>query len=393
MPGEPVLIAGAGIAGLALALALARRGIASRVLERRDELSEAGAGIQLGPNAMHVLARLGVAARLEPEAGRPAAIQVHDGSSGHRLATLPLGDAMAAQFGAPYRVAHRADLQAALVGAVHDAPAIALITGFDVAAWEETDGGVRVRSASGPSANGAALVGADGIWSTVRRALFPEHPLGYAGKRAARAMIPAQLAAARFKAPSTGVWLGRDAHVVHYPVRGHREIAVVAIVDEKVAREGWGGPIEASDVLARLDGFAPELLEFLDLAVEWRVWSLYDPPPLPAWSRGRVAVIGDAAHPILPFLAQGGAMAIEDADTLAALLAASPLDPVVAFAKFEALRRARVLRVQEASRANGRIFHLHGLPGLARDFALGLAPGRMMMARYDWLYGWNGDVT
>ena len=393
MPRKPILIAGAGIAGLTLALALARQGIASHILERREELSEAGAGIQLGPNAMQVLTRLGVAARLEPEAGRPESILVHDGASGRRLTTLPLGQAMAARLGAPYRVAHRADLQAALVAAVHETSAISLITGFELAAWDETDGGVVVRATSGAHQEGAALIGADGPWSTVRRVLFPAHPPGYAGKRAARTMIPAQLAAKRFKAPSTGVWLGRDAHVVHYPVRGHREIAVVAIVDETAAREGWGGPIEPAAVLARLKGFAPELLAFLDLAVEWRAWSLYDPPPLPAWSRGRVCVIGDAAHPILPFLAQGGAMAIEDAETLARVLAASPLEPGAAFARFETLRCARVMRVQEASRANGRIFHMHGLPGLARDVALGVAPGRLMMARYDWLYGWNGDVV
>ncbi len=391
MSRKPILIAGAGIAGLSLALALARQGIASHILERRDELSEAGAGIQLGPNAMQVLTRLGVAARLEPEAGRPEAIIVRDGSSGRRLTTLPLGQAMRDRFGAPYRVAHRADLQAALIAAVHETSEIALVTGFEVVTWDETEGGIVARSAGGGHQEGSVLIGADGLWSTVRHALFPGHPLGYAGKRAARTMIPARLAAKDFKAPSTGVWLGQDAHVVHYPVRGHREIAVVAIVDEAVAREGWGGPIESSEVLARLKGFAPELLAFVDLGVEWRVWSLYDPPPLPAWSRGRVCMIGDAAHPILPFLAQGGAMAIEDAETLARALALSPLDPGAAFARFETLRRARVLRVQEASRANGRIFHMHGLPGLARDVALSVAPSRMMMARYDWLYGWNGD--
>ena len=299
---------------------------------------------------------------------------------------------MTARFGAPYRVAHRADLQAALYGAVQEAPGISLVTGFEVADWREVDASVEVVSEAGTRERGIALVGADGLWSVVRRRLFPEHPLTYAGKMAARTMIPAQLAAPNFSAPVTGVWLGRDAHVVHYPVRGHREIAVVVIVDETAPREGWGGEIDAKAVLGRLGGFSAELMEFLDLGVEWRVWSLYDPPPLPVWSSGRVGLIGDAAHPILPFLAQGGAMAIEDAETLASLIAIKPGDPAAALARLETLRGARVRRTQDASRANGRIFHLHGAAGLARNVALGLMPGRLMMGRYDWLYGWNGDA-
>ena len=393
MAARPVLIAGAGIAGLTLALALARKGRSSRLLERRNELSESGAGIQLGPNAMQVLTRLGVAPLLEPLAGQPQSILVYDGASGRELAALPLGDAIADRFGAPYRVAHRADLQGALLTCVQREPAISLMTSFEVAAWEASEGGVRVRSAAGQIEDGAALVGADGVWSGVRRAMFPDHPLTYAGKLAVRTIILAPPVGSRFALPSTGVWLSRDAHVVHYPIRGGREIAVVAIVDEPSPRDGWGGKIESDVVLQRLSGFTLELREFLRQAWNWRGWSLYDPAPLPAWSRGRVGLIGDAAHPILPFLAQGGAMAIEDAETLAALLAALPDDPGAAFVKVETLRRARVARVQVASRANGRIFHLHGAAGFARNAALGVVPGSLMMSRYDWLYGWNGDAV
>lgn len=388
----PVLIAGAGMAGMSLAVALARRGVSSRLLERRPELSEAGAGIQLGPNAMHVLKRLGVARHLEPMAGKPVSIRVHDGAGGRLVGELPLGEGMTGRFGAPYWVAHRADLQAALLAAVEEHAAIDLVTDFEVADWRETADGVEAVSATGARRQGSVLVGADGIWSNVRRRLFPDAPLTFAGKMAARTMIPASLAGVEHIRPSTGVWLGRDAHVVHYPVRAGREIAVVVIVDERTPREGWGGEIEAKAVLQRLRGFATELLEFLDLGLEWRAWSLYDPPSLPAWSRGRVGLIGDAAHPILPFLAQGGAMAIEDADTLAALISAVPYDPAGALARMVPLRRARVLRVQEASRANGRIFHMRGAAGLARNLALATLPGGLMMRRYDWLYAWTSDT-
>ena len=183
------------------------------------------------------------------------------------------------------------------------------------------------------------------------------------------------------------VWLARDAHVVHYPVQANSAVAVGAVVDEPVPREGWGAEIARVSVEARLVTFAAELLEYLGGAKEWRAWSLFDPAPLPAWSRGAVGLIGDAAHPILPFLAQGGAMAIEDADALAALMAERGMAPAQIFARFEAQRRERVGRVQAASRENGRVFHLAGPERIARDLVLRCAPGSLMMRRYDWLYG------
>ncbi len=389
---QPILIAGAGIAGLALALGLAKRGISCRLLERRQELSEAGAGIQLGPNAMHVLRRLGVAAALEAECGRPTEIYVCDGGSGRHIGSLPLGPAMEARYGAPYRVCHRADLQDALAQAVR-AAGVPVVTGFEVEHWVETDVGIIVDAADGRSERGDILVGADGIWSPIRRLLHPGLEHRYAGKMAARALAPADLVAERFTRAVTGVWLGPSAHVVHYPIRAGREVAVVCIVDEPVAREGWGGQIDVAAVLHKLDGFAPELQDLLQLASGWRSWSLYDPAPLPSWSRGRVGLIGDAAHPVLPFLAQGGAMALEDAETLAAILGrdAAPAPAGAAFVVLEKVRRARVLKVQDASRANGRIFHMSGMQALARNVVLSIVPGSMMMSRYDWLYRWNGD--
>ncbi len=392
MTTRPILVAGAGIAGLSLALALARRGIATRLLERRAVLSEAGAGIQLGPNATHVLDRLGVASRLAPLSGRPEAIMVAAGRSGAHLARLPLGDAIDRRFGSPYLVAHRADLQAVLLDAMRESPLIECVLGFEVAGWHPDGAGVVATSTDGKETHGALLVGADGIWSAVRRTLFPSAMPTYAGKMAARTVIPTAAVPARFASNVTGVWLSHDAHVVHYPVRAGRDVAVVVVVDETVPREGWGGAIEATSVLARLIRFSPELVGFLGLATEWRVWSLYDPAPLPAWSKERVGLMGDAAHPILPFFAQGGGMALEDAETLARLIEAAAGRPEQAFSRFEALRRERVLRVQTASRANGKTFHLDGFPAQARDTTLRLAPGALMMRRYDWLYGWNGDA-
>jgi len=391
-PGNrPILIAGAGIGGLTTALGLAQRGLSCRVLERRHELSEAGAGIQLGPNAMQVLNRLGVGERLREVAGQPESIEVSIGATGRHIAHLPLGAAVARMYGAPYLVCHRADLQDVLADAISGQRLIQLELGFEVSGFEEAEDGVHVLSGEGETRSGVALVGADGLWSSVRGLLDPGFSLKYSGKMAARALVPTSLAPARFAAPVTGVWLGGDAHVVHYPIRGGQEIAVVVIVDEPLAREGWGGEIAALDVLHRLSGFSPELIDFLMLAPSWRAWSLYDPTPLASWSRGAVGLLGDAAHPILPFLAQGGAMAIEDSETMSALFARTGAKPQEVFAEFEKLRRARVLKVQDASRENGRIYHLSGPIAWARNAALAVLPGGLMMDRYDWLYGWNGD--
>lgn len=389
----PILIAGAGIAGLTLALALARKALPCRILERRSEPAEAGAGIQLGPNAMGVLARLGAAEAIEQFAGRPEAIEVSDGASGRLLAGLPLGAAIQRRFGAPYRVMHRADLHQALLGACRAQSGIEIVTGFEVTGWEESGPLVTVSSTDNSTAEGSALVGADGIWSTVRRRLFPDAPLIYSGKMAARTIIPAGAAGPQFARAVTGVWIARDAHVVHYPVRAGREIAVIVIVDEAVPREGWGGEIAGDAVMSRISHFAPDLLAFLRNGSNWHSWSLYDPIPLRGWYRGRAVLTGDAAHPILPFLAQGGAMAIEDAETLANVIAITPDNPAAAFPRFERLRQPRIIRVQNASRDNGVIFHLGGPMGLARNAALATVPGTMLMRRYDWLYGWQGDGT
>jgi salicylate hydroxylase len=388
----PILIAGGGIGGLATALALARYGIASRILERNREFTEAGAGIQLGPNGVRVLQRLDVAPHLEPLAGKPDAIRVHDGPSGARLADLPLGQWIVARHGTPYWVAHRADLQAALLRAVAGQPLIEVVTGFEIEQADADARHVEARASSGARAEGVALVAADGLWSSVRRLLFSAPPLPFSGKTATRTVIERAGAPDPFRANVTGAWLSPDAHVVHYPVRGGADIAVVVIAEEDWPGVGWGAPADREALLRRTAGFAAPLQDLLALGQEWRKWSLYDPGPWPVWTKGRVALLGDAAHPVLPFLAQGGVLALEDAITLAACVAARPCDPAAAFKDYEHARRPRAARVQGASRDNGRIYHLAGSLAQARNFALRVLPPSALMARYDWLYGWRGEA-
>ncbi len=385
---QPLLIAGGGIAGLAAALALAAIGRPSRIVERRAEFSEAGAGIQISPNGVRVLQQLGVAESLAPYVGVPEAIVVRHGGSGRVLQRLPLGAWIAARHGAPYWVAHRRDLQAALLIACRASPLIEITTGAAIASFAEVDGRVAVRCADGTTVQGAALIGADGVFSVVRDVLAPGHAPVFSGRTAARTVIAADDVPAGIDKASTGVWLAPGAHVVHYPVRAGREIALVVVREEAWHEQQWSAPVTAEAVAAAMAPFAPELRSLVARGADWRRWALFECPPLPHWSRGSACVIGDAAHPTLPFFAQGGVMALEDAVSLAA--AAKSADSIPsAFALLGEHRGSRTTRIVEIARRNGRIFHLAGPLALARDLALRAIAGERVMELYDWVYGWR----
>jgi len=386
---EAVLIAGGGIGGLASALALARKGIASHILESRPQFGAEGAGIQIGPNGTRILQDLGVSEALEPHAGVPEAIAVRDGVSGANLARLPLGHWIAERHGAPYWVVHRGDLHKVLVEAADAEPLISLSTGAAVAGVEVSDGKVAVATASGERISGRALIGADGLWSTVRAVVVPEVAPCFAGKSAARSVLNLDDAAPELRRPEVGIWLFPDAHVVHYPVSGGRALAIVVIVANTLCGEDWSAPVTPQWVAQRLPPCAAALRDLVATPKSWRRWALHRLPSLSTWTRGPVTLLGDAAHAIVPFLAQGGVLALEDAAVLADALQASGSDPAQAFQLYERRRRPRALKVAQASLQNGRIYHLSGLPARARDLALRALPPELLMARYDWLYGWR----
>ena len=384
---QPILIAGGGIGGLALALALAKRGHDSIVLERQDDFAPIGAGIQIGPNGMRVLQALGLAEALQPFAGVPEAIVVHAGSSGRVLTRLPLGTWIANRHGAPYWVAHRGDLHRVLLDAALADPRIAIRTSFDVASVSAIATGVTVTARSGATETGRALIGADGLWSTVRQSFSGMPAPEFAGATATRTVIPVAQAGP-LALPAVGLWLNPQAHVVHYPVRGGSEIAVVVIAREAWKGREWDAEGDATTLLAQLASFHPSLPSALRDVSSWRKWALYTLPPLPTWTSGSVALLGDAAHPMLPYLAQGGALAMEDALVLADCLCASD-DIPSGIETYALLRRDRARRVQEASVRQGHIYRLSPPLSRPRDAVFRLAPGALLMARLDWLYDWR----
>jgi salicylate hydroxylase len=381
-----VLIAGGGVGGLAAAIALGRRGIESEILERSDFTEETGAGIQLGPNATRALAALGVLKLIEPHAFRPEAISIYDGLSGRKLTSLPLGDAAAKRYGAPYLTLHRADLHAGLRATVQSLAPVTLRPGFELTAIDLKDSAVIAGAAAGGEAKGASLIGADGLWSTVRALLSPTARLRFGGATAWRTRLPRGNLPAPFDDPVVGLWLGPGTHLVHYPVRGGNDLNVVAVTEGGAERQGWNQPGGAGTLLASFTRWAKDSKSLLERADGWRSWSLYRLTSLRHWSDGPIALLGDAAHPVLPFLAQGAALAIEDAVALAACLAEQPRDPSAAFRRYEALRRPRAARVQSLSRRYGWLYHVSGPLRLARNVMLGRGSEERALQRLDWLY-------
>jgi salicylate hydroxylase len=393
-PSGAILIAGAGIGGLTAALSLARLGYGVTLLEQRTRLEEVGAGIQLSPNACHVLTQLGLAHPVSRAAAEPERLVVRRGETGAKLADMALGETMRQRFGAPYLLIHRADLQSLLLDQVRADPAIRLAFGRLVSAVETGPDGVRLtaQTASGEEVyEGVALIGADGLWSRVARALGDRSQPAFFGHVAWRGQVPAAEAPAAFLTRQTGLWIGRGAHAVHYPLRHGRLVNVVAVMPGETAEPGWSRPGDSARARRMFSAWSPELVQLLEKVADWQVWSLFDRAPRRRWSRGCVTLLGDAAHPVLPFLAQGGALAIEDAAVLAASLAASPHDIPAALAAYEAQRRTRTTKVQQAARQNGRIYHLGGPAAFARDLVLGGMGGARLLDRYDWLYRWQPE--
>jgi 2-polyprenyl-6-methoxyphenol hydroxylase-like FAD-dependent oxidoreductase len=382
-----IAIAGGGIAGLTSALAIAGSKTTVTVFEQAERLEEVGAGLQVSPNAWRVLDRLGISAPITEKSVTPEAVLMRRGRDGRQVARIPLGAIAAERWGAPYRVVHRADLQEALVTALRDRP-VDIRLGVAVFDFQPAGKGLDVRLNDGSRHPFDGLVGADGLWSVVRRQIAGDGDPVYSGKVAWRATIPAESIPDGIDPAMTGLWLGRDAHLVHYGVRGGTEINVVAIFADRWSEPGWSAPGRREDVIARYGDWHRLPRSVVEAPSTWVRWALADRPPLSRWGVGPVTLAGDAAHPMLPFLAQGAATGIEDGHVLGQVLKDAE-DVGAAFRRYENRRMSRTARVQRSARSNGEIYHLGGIAAVGRDATLALMSPERLLARFDWLYGWG----
>lgn len=389
-----IVIAGAGIGGLTTALALAREGFHATVYEQTAAPEQAGAGIQLSPNASRILIALGLSPSLQPHVVTPDELVIRHARTASVLARAPLGRALEQRFGAPYWVIHRGDLHKVLLDATRANANISLHFDSRVEDFASYKGGVTASAVSGGrrvEERALALVAADGLWSRLRERLGHRTRPRFTRHTAWRALVPAAEAPPDMRAPTVNLWLGRHAHLVHYPVSGGNFVNIVAIVRDSWREPGWVANGEREEILARFPGgtWPAAARQMLSIPEHWRKWALFDCTPLGAWGKGPFTLLGDAAHPMLPYLAQGAAMAIEDAAVIAKELARTPDEPGAAMRRYEAARRRRTARVQRGARRNGKVYHMGGAEALLRTVAMLAMGGERIISRYKWLYGWK----
>lgn len=373
-----ILIVGGGIGGLATALACSRAGVELALFERSAEFAEVGAGIQMGPNVTKILHSWGLHDAVAGVAAFPQRLQVRSALSGRELGSLRLGARSVQRYGAPYATIHRADLHALLLAAVKQQAAVQLNLDRWVAGFIQDRDGVTLHTSDGRTARGDVLVGADGLWSGVRQQLLNDGAPHATGHLAYRALVAQRSLPEHLRSQQVTAWLGPRLHVVQYPVRGGEWLNVVAIVHGRMYGDAayWDHRANAAELRRSMAATCLPLQELMEAIGDWRLWALSIRVPMRGaqeQAQGRVALLGDAAHPMLPYLAQGAGMAIEDADELARVLAQltdAAHDVPALLRRYGARRWQRNARVQARAMRNGQIFHATGLVRWGRDAAM-----------------------
>jgi salicylate hydroxylase len=386
------LVIGAGIGGTAAAIALRRAGLDISLFEQTMAQREVGAGIQISPNASRLLGRYGLGDAMARAAVRPSAIVFRRWKDGRVLGREELGDPIENRYGAPYYHFHRADLIALLAEAFGPKD---VRLGRRLVDIEQDEGGVTAHFQDGTSERGDLLIGADGIHSRVRERLFGEETPRFSGQIAYRGLAPAERVAHLHLPLDVTNWVGPGGHFVHYYVSAGRFLNFVAVSEEATwTREQWSDRGSISDAAKNYEGWHPQIATILTAVDETFKWALFDRNPLPEWTQGRVALLGDACHPMLPFMAQGAAQAVEDGATLAACLKNTDFDVPSAFRAYVALRKPRATTVQERSRALSTSFHLHDGPKqLERDHVFARLGVRGSPEALNRLYGYDAEVV
>ncbi|TCD14573.1 FAD-dependent oxidoreductase [Oricola cellulosilytica] len=387
---QDILIAGAGIAGLTTALALAQRGLAVTVVDSFEKPSEVGAGLQLAPNASRLLAKLGVLDALAGRAIAPEAIRLGNAASGEILLDMPITTAWLERMGAPYLTAQRAALHGVLYDAAIADPAITLKTGHRLTGGKENGGRIELALETGDGERAITtgiLIGADGIWSRARELVRGSARPRPTGRIAWRATGPATGgAAARVTA-----WMAPNSHIITYPVRNMSTVNIVAITSGNAGPQSWDQQADAKALQRLIEGESTVIDPIALKRADWTMWPLYRMDPSAAWHSERVLLIGDAAHGMEPFAAQGAAMAIEDGYAAAACLAEHTSDPGQAFERFMAMRIDRIRRVARRTSLNRWTYHQSGPGRWARDRLMRLRSGEAFLRDLDWLYGYCMD--
>ena len=390
---KQVLIAGGGIGGLAAAIAAVRADWDVRLFERAAQFSEVGAGIQLGPNVVRCLQAWGLQRPLQQVVASPTALRACSALSGQELGHLTLGAEMVHRYGASYATIHRADLHELLLKALQDLPEVHLNLDQTVTSFAEQDGVVTIRTSANKLIEGDALIGADGVRSAVRAQMLGDGLPRVTGHLAYRAMVHQAQLPKRLRTQDVTAWLGPHLHAIQYPVRRGELQNLVVIVQGPAPADldHWDHAANLPDLLRHLNGTCAYLQDLVqhvpDAGGEWRLWPVADRAPVSSsgqMAQGLVALMGDAAHPMRPYLAQGAGMAIEDAAELQSALSMHDLDVNLRLRRYALNRWQRNARVQERSLRNGRIFHSTGLVSWGRDLSLRALGGRIMDV--PWLY-------
>ena len=386
----PVLVAGGGIGGLAVALTLVRRGFSVKVLEQAPQLGEIGAGIQLGPNAFAAFDALGIGEKARARADYTDEMVMHDALDETLIGRIPTGEAFRQRFGNPYAVIHRADVHGSLLEGAQESGRIDVQTSTQVVRAEQDADGVTVFDQHGVAHRGTALVGADGVKSAIRQQ-YVRDEARVSGHVVYRAVVEKKDFPLDLQWNAASIWVGPNCHLVHYPLRGGEQYNVVVTFHSRKPEEWSVTEGSREEVQSYFEGICPRAHQLIDLPKSWKRWATADRDPIGQWNFGRVTLLGDAAHPTLQYMAQGGCMALEDAVTLGEALRVNANDFGKAFDLYQRSRVARTARIVLSAREMGRIFHAQGVERLVRnDLWKGRTPERYYDAM-EWLYGWKLD--
>jgi 2-polyprenyl-6-methoxyphenol hydroxylase-like FAD-dependent oxidoreductase len=387
---DRILIAGGGIGGLAAALALAQNSIPSLVLEKAHQLGEIGAGIQLGPNAFHCFDRLGVGETARKMAVYIDQLRLMDSMADGEICHIDLGEAFRKRYGNPYAVVHRGDLHGVLLKACRDNPLIELRVSSEVTGYDQDAKTVSARLANGERVSGAALIGADGLWSNVRRQVVGDGGPRVSGHTTYRSVIPTAEMPEDLRWNAATLWAGPKCHIVHYPLSGWKVFNLVVTYHNDAPEPVAGKPVSEEEVRRGFTHICERARNIISHGKDWHLWVLCDRDPVDNWVDGRVALLGDAAHPMLQYMAQGACMAMEDSVCLADSLART--DTLESgLATYRDRRVLRTTRVQLMSRAMGdHVYHPNGPHAALRNTLMSAKSQVQWYEALDWLYGGNG---